>query len=435
MKIILGLFLGFSACVLGQKQWTLAECIAHAKQQNLQVKQQLLATKYQEINLKMAKNDYLPNISANLGQNINLSQNALGGELYRNHNFGHQLSLNAGMVLFNHGKIKKNIQKNQLELEATHQELEALQLNLSVQISQVYLQILLQKELVEINKNNLDFAQKMLKKAKISTEVGSAAPSVYYEAQANVSRDLQQYESAKIEVARACFNLAQWLQLPDDKNFDVATPTPMPLAALPQYDELFLQENIASQAAIKGAKLRIEAAEKQIEIQKTAYWPTVSANVMLGDSYKANLGPLGPLSSPNVGFWEQYKHNFTQQVSLNASIPIFNQGNTRQLIQQAKINQEVAHNALEQQTQKLKQSLKQLIFDAENHQKRYQMAIDAEKATSIALDFAQKSYDAGKTNIYDLNMARNSHLQAQSVAVQSKYSYWFAVKCIGLYFE
>ena len=37
-------------------------------------------------------------------------------------------------------------------------------------------------------------------------------------------------------------------------------------------------------------------------------------------------------------------------------------------------------------------------------------AVEAEKSTKLALDFAEKSYEAGRSTIYDLNNAKKKQL-------------------------
>ena len=46
-----------------QKQWTFEECIAHALENNIQIKQQEIMTRYQETSLEQSKLNLLPSLN------------------------------------------------------------------------------------------------------------------------------------------------------------------------------------------------------------------------------------------------------------------------------------------------------------------------------------------------------------------------------------
>ncbi|WP_212898590.1 TolC family protein, partial [Capnocytophaga cynodegmi] len=131
----------------------------------------------------------------------------------------------------------------------------------------------------------------------------------------------------------------------------------------------------------------------------------------------------------------QYRTNFYQQVGVSINIPIFNKGNSRMQVIQSKINEEIAKNDLEIKKQELLQSIQKIYFDIDAHYQSYISAQETEKSTKLALDFAEKSYEAGINSIYDLNNARNSYTKAQSSVIQSKYNYIFSRKILEVYMK
>ena len=80
-----------------------------------------------------------------------------------------------------------------------------------------------------------------------------------------------------------------------------------------------------------------------------------------------------------------------------------------------------------------KENVQKAAFDVNANYEKYLAAQEAEKSTGLALDFAQKSYDAGKTTIYDLNIARNNYANAQGSVAQAKYNYLFSQKLLNFY--
>ena len=59
--------------------------------------------------------------------------------------------------------------------------------------------------------------------------------------------------------------------------------------------------------------------------------------------------------------------------------------------------------------------------------------MEAEKSSKLALDFAEKSFAAGRATVYDLNSARNNYANAQGSVAQSKYNYLFSMKLLNFY--
>ena len=129
----------------------------------------------------------------------------------------------------------------------------------------------------------------------------------------------------------------------------------------------------------------------------------------------------------------QYKDNFNQSLGISANIPIFNKGITKLQVEQAKISENIAKNTLEQQKVEVQQNVQKAYFDANANYENYLAALEAEKSTKLALDFAEKSYEAGRTTIYDLNTARNNFVNAQGSVSQAKYNYIFSMKLLNFY--
>ncbi|MGE4514628.1 MAG: TolC family protein, partial [Chryseobacterium sp.] len=71
MKRVLTIILGLSClAVNAQKKWSLIECVDYATKHNLQVIQNEYSKQMQDLNLKMAKRNYLPSVSANIGNSV-----------------------------------------------------------------------------------------------------------------------------------------------------------------------------------------------------------------------------------------------------------------------------------------------------------------------------------------------------------------------------
>ncbi|ASK31284.1 transporter [Chryseobacterium sp. T16E-39] len=421
-----------------QKKWSLRECVDYAVKHNLQVIQNEYSKQVQDSNLKIAKKGYLPSVSASVGNTVSFGQASLGTGSIRNDRFSNNGNLSADVLVYNNGRLEKTIRKSQFDVEASQYDIETIKNDISLQIAQQYLTTLLKKEIIKISQSALNNAQKQYDRAKITTQVGTTAETVLAEAQSALAREKQNLKTAEIDTGRSLFALAQLLQLQDYKDFDVEDVNVSDELSpqLKSVDDV-LSTAYDTQPQIKAAESRIRSAEAQTEVSKTAFWPTVTASAGIGSFYN-NL-----LNTDNVGnslvyikernFFQQYKDNFGQQAGLSVSIPIFNKGITKLQVEQSRINESVAKNTLEQQKQTVRQNVQKAQFDVEANYESYIAAVEAAKSTKLSLDFADKSYTAGRTTIFDLNVARNNYANAQGSVAQAKYNYLFSLKLLNFY--
>lgn len=421
-----------------QKQWTLQECIAYALENNLQILQSTYTTRTQEFSLEAARREYLPSVNGSISNTASFGQGRdIFGNTNRNDNFSNSSSVGADMLLFNNGRLQKNIRKADYEVQASRHDAERVANDISLQIAQQYLAVLLNREISAIAESALGNAEKLYERARITTEVGTTARTVLAEATAALAREKQNVKTAEINTSRNLFNLAMLLQLPDYKNFNIQNVAVEDNLQAPLYSaQQVLAKAYENQPQILAAESRIKAAEAQTEVVETAFWPTITANAGLGTSYfylfNAGKDPAGNTIKQS-SFFTQYKDNFGQQISVGATIPIFNKGLTKLQVEQSRLNEEVARTNLQQQQQQVLQNVQQAQFDAESNYEAYVAAEETVKSSALALDFAEKSFAAGRATVYDLNTARNSYANARGAAAQAKYNYLFSLKLLYFY--
>mgnify|MGYP003595188751 FL=1 len=411
-----------------QKKWSLQECVDYAVKNNLQVISNQYNADIQAKNLEMAKKEYLPSVSGTFNNSGSFGQHTTGNTVYRSDSYNNNASVGANIQLYNNGRIKKSAEKSQYDLDASLLDAEKVKNDISLNIAQQYLQVLLNKEVKKIADESVANAEKVLSRAKITTEVGTTPKTIEAEATASLAREKQKQKSAEIDIQRSLFSLAMLLQLKDYKTFDVQeVPLPTLLDAPLSSTDNIVEKAFDNQPQVKAAETRILSAQKQTEIAKTAFYPTISANAGIGTFYNDYL------STKDTALLNQYKDNFNQSLGISANIPIFNKGITKLQVEQAKISENIAKNTLEQQKVEVQQNVQKAYFDANANYENYLAALEAEKSTKLALDFAEKSYEAGRTTIYDLNTARNNFVNAQGSVSQAKYNYIFSMKLLNFY--
>ena len=430
-----------SPFVFSQKVWTLEEAVNYAVENNLQVLQSSYNKNLQDNSLQVAKRQYLPGVSGTINNNVSFGQGIdVFGTTNRNDNFSNRASVGADILLYNNGRLEKSIRKTQFDVEASQFDVEKIKDDISLQIAQQYLSILLNREITKISKSALANAEKLYQRAKITTDVGTTPQTILAEAEAALAREKQNVKTAEINTQRSLFSLAMLLQLSDYKSFDIQNVDIQNQIEAPFYSaDQIIDKAFENQPQIKAAEVRIKSAEAQTAVTETAFYPTITANAGVGSSYFNSLvtdyagRDVNGSAIKESGFFKQYKDNFGQQIGLNANIPIFNKGITRLNVEQSKINEEIAKTALAQQKQDVLQNVQKAQFDAESNYESFIASREAEKSAKLALDFTEKSFNAGRATIYDLNTARNNYANAQGSVAQSKYNYIFSLKLLNFY--
>ncbi|MGM5630415.1 TolC family protein [Apibacter raozihei] len=420
-----------------QKVWSFNDCLTYARENNLQVLASKLNEQSQEANYKIAKNQKLPDFIGNVGndftsgpiskQTIDLKELKINSRYNYTQGYQNSLALQSSVILYNNGNLKKTEEKNSLLLKQYQYTTEKIKNDISLQLVGNYLTVLLNKELKIVEKNSLNTYEQQYDRNLKLYNAGSIPLSTLYESKANLANAKKSYENSIIEVDRSLMVLAMLLQK-DYRGFQIedvkiSDNINSPLINVPDVVQYAFQ----NQPEIKSAELGIEAAKKDIDIAKTALYPTITGG------YKASTSYQNFFDRSSKSLSEQWYDNHIQMLSVGVKVPIFNKGISKLQIEQSKIKQYVEENKLEQEKLTLKQNIETSYFDVNSSFQTFLSAMEAVDSNRISYEFAEKSFAAGKINVYDLNIARNNYFSAQSQMLQAKYSYLFKLKILDFY--
>ncbi|MRJ07807.1 TolC family protein [Ornithobacterium rhinotracheale] len=433
-----GLFsLGFAQ----NQQWSLEQMVDYAKKHNLNLQQNKINTQLIDNRVTAANRQKLPTVSASIGNGLiagvqgvpitNSNQQYVGKtngfQLYQN-----SLSVSANMLLYNHGRLKLNEEKAKLDAQAAQEDLKALENQLTLQILNQYLNVLLQKELVLNFQQKLKLSENQLEQIQKLFNGGAIPLSNVYESKTQLARSKQNVATAEVNVQEALFNLAQLLQLKDTKSFDVLT---LNLSENPQQLIDNIDQVIAyayqNQPRIKNAEIKAQSSLKDIELAKTEFWPSLSASYGIGTNYRAYLNKGIDSDRLFDQWWNNHTHNF----GLNLNIPIFNKNLTKLNVENAELQAQIAEKDIEIKKQQLKEEIQKAYFNTSSNYQKFIAVQEAVKSAEISMDFAQKSLEAGKITLYDFNQAAERLFSAKSELLQAKYNYIFSLKVLDFYLD
>ena len=415
--------------VFGQKKWTLRECVDYAIAHNLTINQSKIQEELDRNNLQSSSNQWLPSVGGYFDNSLSVGTNHPAiNKGYQQ--FSNSMGLNSSITLYQGGLLDLNKERAALNVEAGKFQTESVMNDISLLVINYYLNVMLNRELLQIMQGNLEISELQVNRSQILFDNGRIAKADLVQAEANVAQERKNVADAQIEVERALFNLSALLQLPDYRQFDVEIiPIPDQIT-LGLYDlDQILEIAYAEQPNVKRAEIDYEVAEKDIEIAKTGFKPTVTGSYNLGTSYSDyfNKGLV------NDAWLSQWYDNITNVIGVNVRVPIFEKYNNKLNVEKAKITQSLAQNSIEQQKQTIRDNVQEAFFNANSSFQAYEAAKESVRSNELSADFAKRSFDAGVINIYDLNIANNNLAVAKSQMAQAKYNFIFRMKVLDFY--
>jgi outer membrane protein len=132
-------------------------------------------------------------------------------------------------------------------------------------------------------------------------------------------------------------------------------------------------------------------------------------------------------------YGSQLTDNFSNNIGLSLSVPIFNGRSARTNWQKQKLNVQnlVLQQELDNMT--LKQDIYTAYTDAVTSMQKFNASSKAVAAAQKAFDFAQKRFDVGLLNTIDLLTNQNNLFRAKIDMLSAQYDYVFKMKLLEFY--
>ena len=204
-----------------QKQWRLEECVQYAIDNNLQIKQSELQAKISQNANSQAQWNYLPSVSggANYGLNSGLNIDPVTNQISTINRQTIFASLNANWVIYDGGRKINGIAQNNLNYLASMYDLEQVKNDIRLNVASAFLQILLNKEILEVALQQENITQLQVDRMRRLVDAGSNPKGDLLQLEAQLARDKQNTVSAENAVTISKLQLGNLLQLEAQKPF------------------------------------------------------------------------------------------------------------------------------------------------------------------------------------------------------------------------
>ncbi len=437
-KTLLYLLLGFFTFVnaSAQKKWSLRECIEYAHENNLQVKRQKIAAETAKGMNEQSKFERLPNLNAGVNHNLS-SGKSVNYDTYEYVNQTFQagnLGIQSNFNIFNGFETYYRIKKSEFDLMARLEDVEKIKNDITLNIATAYLQILFNRELLEVAESQMEVTTLQVERTEKLVEVGNVARGELLEIQAQLANEKLNITNYKNELINSRITLIQLMDLDSISGFDIIVPTDLEATidqSLYNVNQIY-SEAIGFLPEVKSAEYNLKSAEKDVNVAQSGYMPSLSLRGTLSSRY-SEIGkrPLDP--DADYPYGEQISDNFYKQATLSLNIPIFNRFQVKNNVERARLDVMDSKLALEQTKLELYQIIQQAHADAIAAKEKYNATIEAVESYQEAFNYTEQKFNVGIVSSVDYNIAKNNLTRAKSEMLQAKFEYIFKSKILDFY--
>lgn len=259
----------FPFFVLSQNNWTLQQCIKHALNNNISLKQQVLSTEINKNNTLQSKANVLPNINLgaahtyNFGQTIDRFTNTFANTMVLSQNFYGSTNV----LLWNGLSQYNNIKANEFNYLSSVENLKQTQNDISLSVANAFINLAFAEELIKISENQLNLSKEQLERTKKLITAGSLAKSYEFDLLAQVATDESNNVNYTNNYQIAKLNLMQIMNLDSSLNFEIS----LPKFEINENNILTNDVNSIYEAALKNQP-NIKGATYQTQSAEKIYW-------------------------------------------------------------------------------------------------------------------------------------------------------------------
>ncbi|MCK0109987.1 TolC family protein [Flavobacteriaceae bacterium S0825] len=446
---------------INRKSYSLDECISIALENNLDLKSANLRANSTKINHQQSKANLLPSVNGdfNIGVNDGRSIDPFTNDFINQELTFSNARLNLDAIIFNGFRLINTVRQERLNRQASEQETDEAKQNLILEVTLAYLQVLNNRDVLELAKKRLDVTNNQLQRQEeiYREEVGN--PADYTDIKAQKTLDETNILNLESALNNSKLNLRRLLNL--DENIYIETIDL--LINFERYElssEDVFNDALNSLATIKAKETRVEAAKKGISIAKAQFTPQISAFAGLNTNYSSlaetfsatgsNIIETGDFvtinnqdtpvlreqtvfNSNKISYKDQFDNNLSTVVGVSVNLPLFNGFRAKNNVALEKIKFEESLIELDRTRQEIKNTIDQVYFDMNASYMRYQSLVKQVEAFNESYRINEVRFNNGVSNFLAYITSKNNFDNAKTNLANAKYEYLLLVKILEYY--
>ena len=383
--------------------------------------------------IKTAKSNYLPDVSANVGGTYidpKVAQFS-GGQ---NPEFSTAGNITLEQLIYSENAsagidIKESLEKAQQETY------NAAELDALLNATTSYFNALVLKTNASIQNQNLQVTKQNLELAEQNFQAGASGKSDVLRFKSELAQNTQSLIDAGNQLNQAYFTINQLM------NVDIATKIAIQDAEIslgvfkeynytemitllddqkmqPKLIAFLIEEAKQNAPELKNLGHNLNAIERNYRLNdKGRFIPTVALQGQYNLGFtQSGKGSTYPIGSPNIP-------DGTYNVGLNISLPIFQQNQRNINRQTSKIQSDQLLIQKENTNQNIEININTIVLDLVTEIANIEISKVAENTAKESLELTQNAYQEGAVPVIQLIDAQTNYLQAQLASATANYNY------------
>jgi outer membrane protein len=447
---------------LSSQVYSLEDCIQRAIEKSIDIRIQKLNKESAFLQNRQAKYNLLPSVNIGSGVNYNLgySISPLDYSYIEQNSLSGSLNLSAQVTLFQGFQQLKNIQKTKIDYQVWDYQVKQIENNLKIQVTTLYLQSILEYEVLKSLRQQLDFSENLYNSKKELLAEGLLAENTIRELKLQIEIDKANQDRQVFQIQNSLNKMKVLLQFSEFQDFNIDTN--VAFIEAPQWSKNeILNKSFESMPDVEIEKLKLSASQKQIEITNGALFPTLTLGYAFGSNFintaktyeyrtirNPTIGFFGdsnftfvrslsnqqvPVSEQNVSIFSQLGNNKQHQFQLNFQWAIFSKFSKRTNIKLAEIAVKQQEERIDLTIQKLKENYNQAIANRDNAFQKYKYNIIVSKAQEEKFKMAKEKFESNLIDYFELMNYQNQYQASKIELSKSKLEWYFNQKIIDLY--
>ncbi|NQZ77448.1 MAG: TolC family protein, partial [Ekhidna sp.] len=300
--LLLLCFLAFSQ---EKRMLSLQECIDVAVENNLTVQRSELNLQGAEINLVQAQAQRAPslNLNGNYGFNWGRGIDPTTNQFIDQRINFNGVGGNASMPILNGLQVTNGVKQSKIDKEASKFDLERSINDISLNISLFYLNIILNKELLDNARFQLESSKEQYERTKVLVESGALPLANELQLQSQVASNEVALINAQNTLDLSVLTLKQAMLLPPGEEIDIVIPEM-------EVDQADIENTtvldvykvaVENQPEMKSADLRVKSAEVGLDVSKGGLFPTLSLNGGFSTNYSDAFQEVSSVNATPTG--------------------------------------------------------------------------------------------------------------------------------------
>lgn len=407
---------------------TFADAVSIALRQNGTLRQAVNAAALDTVSVRQSQMAFLPSVSLSSSTSQSLQPFANSASSGSGVGPVTSTAVNAGvsssLVLFNGGANRAELAQAKLVQQAGGQEVERTRQSVVFTVVSNYLDLTSGQEQLRVRRETLASEEALLEQiiAFVNAERRPIADRYTQEAAVASARLAVVQAQNAVELAKV--DLIQTLQLDPRGEYDFQPPPAGAASAPPATLPALLDRALEGRADLAARESELAAAEQGVRAARASRLPTVTVSA----GYNTNLN-----SSNDEAFFDQFTQRQGGSVQVGVSLPIFDRGNVAAETQRARITQDNARIALQNQQQQVALEVRRAWLDWQAAGQQLAAAQAQVTAAERSLDATRQRYQAGVGTLTELTQARNTLASAQSQLVSARYNLVFQRTLVDYY--